>query len=76
MAPLQASAAAAPPVPSAANGSSPSPGEDDDAGARLIALNMALNGASREEAGRYLAANFELADPAGLLDDVYSRLGQ
>jgi hypothetical protein len=37
---------------------------------------MALNGASREEAGRYLAANFELADPAGLLDDVYSRLDQ
>jgi cell division septum initiation protein DivIVA len=50
------------------------PGEasDDVEGARLIALNMALNGQSREEADRYLADNFDLADRVGLLDEVYA----
>jgi DivIVA domain-containing protein len=45
----------------------------DEAGARLIALNMALDGTPREEAARYLAEHFTLADAEGLLDDVYSR---
>ena len=36
-------------------------GADVD-GARLIALNMALNGESRSDTERYLAENFELAD--------------
>ena len=44
-------------------------------GARLIALNMALNGTPREETAKYLADNFELADPEAILDDVYSRAG-
>jgi DivIVA domain-containing protein len=52
----------------AANGD----GEDDTEGARLIALNMALNGTPREETDRYLAENFSLADRAGLLDEVYA----
>jgi hypothetical protein len=47
----------------------------DDAGARLIVLNMALGGTPREEAARYLAEHFELEDAEGLLDDVYSRVG-
>ena len=46
-------------------------GGDDD-GARLIALNMALNGTPREETDRYLADNFKLTDRRGLLDEVYS----
>jgi hypothetical protein len=46
--------------------------EDDTEGARLIALNMALNGTPREETDRYLAENFQLADRAGLLDEVYA----
>jgi DivIVA domain-containing protein len=46
----------------------------DAEGARLIALNMALNGQSREETDRYLAENFDLADRARLLDEVYSSL--
>ena len=46
--------------------------EDDVEGARLIALNMALNGQSREETDSYLAQNFDLADRAGLLDEVYA----
>ena len=49
---------------------------DDEAGARLIALNMALGGTPREETARYLAEHFELADLEALLDDVYSRAGQ
>ncbi|HEV3056519.1 MAG TPA: DivIVA domain-containing protein [Solirubrobacteraceae bacterium] len=47
-------------------------GADDTEGARLIALNMALNGTPREETDRYLAENFELSDRAGLLDEVYA----
>jgi hypothetical protein len=44
-------------------------------GARVIALNMALRGTPRDETARYLAENFELDDPDGLLDDVYARAG-
>ena len=47
-------------------------GDDDTEGARLIALNMALNGTPREETDRYLAENFQLADRGALLDEVYS----
>jgi DivIVA domain-containing protein len=47
-------------------------GADDTEGARLIALNMALNGTPREETDRYLAENFQLADRGGLLDEVYA----
>ncbi len=47
-------------------------GEGDTEGARLVALNMALNGTSREETDRYLAENFDLADRGGLLDEVYA----
>ena len=45
-------------------------GEDVE-GARLIALNMALDGTSRDETDRYLAENFKLSDRAALLDEVY-----
>jgi cell division septum initiation protein DivIVA len=41
-------------------------------GARLIALNMALNGTPREETARYLSENFRLDDAGGLLDEVYA----
>ncbi len=44
----------------------------DTEGARLIALNMALNGTPREETDRYLAENFQLADRGSLLDEVYT----
>jgi DivIVA domain-containing protein len=43
-------------------------------GARLIALNMALNGESREDTDRYLAENFELADRGKLVDEVYAAI--
>jgi hypothetical protein len=45
---------------------------DDTEGARLIALNMALNGTPRDETDRYLAENFELSDRDQLLDEVYA----
>jgi DivIVA domain-containing protein len=48
----------------------------DEEGARLIALNMALNGTPRDETERYLEENFELEDADALLDDVYARAGQ
>lgn len=47
-------------------------GEDETEGARLIALNMALNGTPREETSRYLAENFSLDDQDRLLDEVYT----
>jgi DivIVA domain-containing protein len=53
------------PAPAATNG--------DEAGARLIALNMALSGTPREETERYLAEHYELVDAGALLDDVYRR---
>jgi DivIVA domain-containing protein len=57
-------------APSAADG--PGDGSDDTEGARLIALNMALNGTPREETDRYLADNFALRDRSSLLDEVYA----
>jgi DivIVA domain-containing protein len=53
--------------------SPPADGGDLD-GARLIALNMALNGESRAEADRYLAENFQLADRQKLIDEVYAAI--
>ena len=52
------------------------PADADEAGARLIALNMALSGTPREETARYLAEQFSLADPDRLLDDVYAQAGR
>jgi DivIVA domain-containing protein len=46
--------------------------EDEIEGARLIALNMALNGSSRDETDRYLAENFHLSDRERLLDEVFA----
>jgi len=44
-------------------------------GARLIALNMALNGTPREETARYLQENFDLQNTDSILDEVYARVG-
>jgi hypothetical protein len=45
-----------------------------DRQARLIALNMAANGAPREEAERYLSERLGIEDPAPLLDEAYRSL--
>lgn len=49
---------------------------DDEAGARLVALNMALEGTPRDETARFLGEHYELADLDALLDDVYSSAGR
>ena len=69
-----AEAAAEEPVARDWPSSPESPGQatDDIEGARLIALNMALNGTPRDEVDRYLAENFELADRGALIDEVYA----
>jgi hypothetical protein len=62
--------------PEPASSASPVAAADGDLeGARLIALNMALNGTPRDEVDRYLTENFDLANPAALLDEVYASVG-
>ena len=72
--------AAPPPAPAGAAEPGPSPpgngaGSRDAEAARLVALNMALNGTPREETARYLAEHFALSDRERLLDEVYARVG-
>jgi hypothetical protein len=75
-APEVVSASAAVPVPDvspkAKQGAAAADESDDVEGARLIALNMALNGQSRDETDKYLAENFDLSDRDALLDEVYA----
>jgi len=66
---------------SSANGPSAQPAppeglapQDSDYDARLVALNMALNGDSREETDRYIAENYEVADRQKLLDEVFAAI--
>ncbi len=47
-----------------------------DAAARLVAMKLALDGTSRDDAREQLAAEYEVADLDGLLDDVYSKAGK
>jgi DivIVA domain-containing protein len=61
------------PAPAPQAGASGQGGEDLD-GARLVALNMALGGESREQTDRYLADSYQLADRAKLLDEVYAAI--
>jgi DivIVA domain-containing protein len=68
--PLDAPAAAPEPAVGVRGGSD----GGDVEGARLIALNMALNGQDRAETDRYLAENFDLADRQRLLDEVYASI--
>ena len=51
-------------------------GKGDAGAARLVAMNMALEGASREDVDKRLAAEFEVDDREALLDDVFSRVGK
>jgi len=48
----------------------------DEEKARVIALEMALSGKSREEADGYLAGEFNLEDRAKLLDEIYAKIGE
>ncbi|HEY7630609.1 MAG TPA: hypothetical protein VH817_07910 [Thermoleophilaceae bacterium] len=54
----------------------PAPPEHDTMRrARLIAVNMAANGASRAETARYLSERLGIQDREALLDSVYDSLG-
>jgi len=48
----------------------------DESGARLVALNMALEGAPRRQTAGYLAEHFALPDVDALLDAVYASAGR
>jgi DivIVA domain-containing protein len=69
-------APAAAPEPSAAEpAATPEAKNGDSAAARIVALDMALSGTSREDTDRYLAENYDLPDRAALLDEVYAAAG-
>jgi DivIVA domain-containing protein len=69
-------AAAAGPAQALAAGDPAAPAADD-AGARLVALDLALAGAPREQADAVLAEQFALGEErARLLDDVYAAAGR
>ncbi len=74
-APDSGSAPAAPePAAKQAPAQTPASVSGDLDGARLIALNMALNGESRADTERYLADNFELSDRGKLVEEVYAAI--
>jgi hypothetical protein len=50
--------------------------QSDEAGARLVAMKLALDGTPREEAGHQLAANYDVAELDSLLDEVYAKAGK
>jgi hypothetical protein len=66
----------APPTPTVPSSPPAQPAAEngDLDGARLVALNMALNGDSREATDRYLADNYEVVDRAKLLDEVFAAI--
>lgn len=63
-----------PPAPEPVAAAAQPAGAEDVDGARLIALNMALNGESRGDTERYLAENFQLSDRLKLVDEVYAAI--
>jgi outer membrane biosynthesis protein TonB len=75
------------PMPEPVPEPSPPPGETDvpsaatanggsDAAARLVAMKLALDGASRDEARRQLAADYDVSDLDALLEEVYAKTGK
>ena len=75
VAPTPESPAAAPEPPAPEPAATPEPKNGDSAAARIVALDMALSGTSREDTDRYLAENYDLSDRAALLDEVYAAAG-
>lgn len=70
--PRAAAPASPAPAPVAPSPQLPARGEHDLDGARLVALNMALEGHPRERTDAYLAERFQLDNRAKLLDEVYA----
>jgi len=81
LAPVHVSAAAPPPEREPTPPPVPAPDSNggrsgDESGARLVALNMALEGAPRRQTAGYLAEHFALPDVDALLDAVYVSAGR
>ena len=51
----------------------PTPADDRLLGARLVALQMAVAGSTRDEVDSHLRREFELDDPGGILDEVFGK---
>jgi outer membrane biosynthesis protein TonB len=64
---------APPDEPEAANGAPAGGPSSDKAAARLVAMKMALDGASREEIDAHLESTYDVEDREKLLDDVLAR---
>jgi hypothetical protein len=62
------------PAPQPQEAPAPVDANGDLDSARLVALNMALNGEPRASADLYLSENFQLADRAKLIDEVYAAI--
>jgi DivIVA domain-containing protein len=75
VAPAPEPPAAAPEPPAPESAAAPEAKNGDSAAARIVALDMALSGTSREDTDRYLAENYDLPDRAALLDEVYAAAG-
>jgi DivIVA domain-containing protein len=75
VAPTPEPPAAAPEPPAPEPAPTPEAKDGDSAAARIVALDMALSGTSREDTDRYLAENYDLPDRAALLDEVYAAAG-
>ena len=65
-----------PPTPAAPPAENGAARSGDEAGARLVALNMALEGTPRDATAAFLAEHYEVADLDALLDDVYASAGR
>jgi outer membrane biosynthesis protein TonB len=63
------------PAPPPDEGTPPTAGErsDDEVGARLVAMNLALDGVPAADAKRRLASEFTLGDVDALVDEVYAK---
>jgi hypothetical protein len=72
LAELRAPAQAAPESPAEPVVADPPPSTEVQ-GARLIALKMAMDGASRDEVAAHLAEELGIADSDALLDEVFAR---
>ena len=49
--------------------------DDDTEAARIVALDLAFSGTPREEADKIIAKQYNVADRAALLDEVYAAAG-
>jgi hypothetical protein len=74
--PTPVNAVASTPVPATSPAAQPvEPVADVPEGARIVALNMVLDGKPRNEVAAQLQDEFGLSDTDALLDDVFARVG-